>query len=233
MVKRKIINTRDGYHFNSKHWQEYKKQLPPLPLPLFETCVGMVLGDGSLFKDSQESGIKFEQGYKQKEFLYHLFDLLSKYTFMETPGLRIDLHPPRKGLIKSYWFKTFSYPCFSKLHSLFCANEKRKALLEGLITDWLTPRGLAYWIMCDGSLQKDRLTLIVHTQSFTRDENLIAANELNNKWGLHCRVISHKQRYWVLQTDPKDAATLRSLISPFLIPSMQYKCPSSLSTTTL
>lgn len=43
----------------------------------------MVLGDGSLLRSSKESGIKFEQGYKQKEFLYHLFDLFSKYAFME------------------------------------------------------------------------------------------------------------------------------------------------------
>lgn len=78
----------------------------------------MILGDGSLFKKSHHSGIKFEQGYKQKEFLYHLFDLFSLYTFMDVPGQRIDLHSKRKGLVKSFWFKTFSHYSFTELRHL-------------------------------------------------------------------------------------------------------------------
>lgn len=60
----------------------------------------MALGDGSFFKYINNSGIKFEQTYKQKDFLYHLFNLFSGYTFMDTPGQRIDLHGKREGLIK-------------------------------------------------------------------------------------------------------------------------------------
>lgn len=168
-----------------------KKNLPPLPKNLFNICIGMILGDGSLFKKSHHSGIKFEQGYKQKEFLYHLFDLFSLYTFMDVPGQRIDLHSKRKGLVKSFWFKTFSHYSFTELWHLFRRNEK-KEISENLITDYLTPIGFAYWIMCDGSLQKSKNCLIIHTQSFTKLENLLAAKQLNNKWGLRCEVILHK-----------------------------------------
>lgn len=201
-----------------------KKNLPPLPKNLFNICIGMILGDGSLFKKSHHSGIKFEQGYKQKEFLYHLFDLFSLYTFMDVPGQRIDLHSKRKGLVKSFWFKTFSHYSFTELWHLFRRNEK-KEISENLITDYLTPIGFAYWIMCDGSLQKSKNCLIIHTQSFTKLENLLAAKQLNNKWGLRCEVILHKQKYWVIKTHVKDVETVHFLLKPYLIPSMIYKLP--------
>ena len=219
-----IKNTKDGFHLNSKHWQDSKKKLPPLPKKLFDISIGMILGDGSLFKRSHHSGIKFEQGYKQKEFLYHLFDLFSDYTFMEKPSQRIDLNPEKQGSIKSFWFRTFSHYSFTELWNLFHKNSK-KEICKNLITDYLTPIGFAYWVMCDGSLQKSKNCLIIHTQGFTKSENLLAVNELNQKWGLNCEAILHKQKYWVIKTDVKDVKIIYSLLNPYLIPSMIYKLP--------
>jgi hypothetical protein len=55
-----------------------------------------------MYKVSKEALIKFEQGYKQEEFLRHLFDIFKLYCFMEEPGIRITLHGERKGLTKSF-----------------------------------------------------------------------------------------------------------------------------------
>lgn len=49
----------------------------------------------------------------------------------------------------------------------------RKRVEAGLIANHLTARGLAYWIMCDGSLQRGRRSLILHTQGYTEEENLL------------------------------------------------------------
>ena len=49
--------------------------------------------------------------------------------------------------------------------------------------------------MSDGSLQRDFLTMILHTQSFSYEENLILSNELNEKFKFNTQVISHKQKY--------------------------------------
>lgn len=45
----------------------------------------------------------------------------------------------------------------------------------------LTPRVLAYWIMCDGSLQKNKKTLILHTQGFTKEDNQSCSDLLNTQ----------------------------------------------------
>gem|GEM_PF-6688772 len=49
--------------------------------------------------------------------------------------------------------------------------------------------------MGDGSLQKDNKTLILHTQSYTKIENLILSKELNEKFGFLSEVIEHKKKY--------------------------------------
>ena len=78
---------------------------------------------------------------------------------MDEPGKRLDLYGERKGLIKSFWFKTFSFYSLDEIWNLFYikSNDKAiKTIQEGLILNHLTERGLAYWIMGDGSLNKDK-----------------------------------------------------------------------------
>jgi hypothetical protein len=104
-------NYRDGYHLKSKYWQEWKKRLPALPLELKEIAIGMKLSDACMYKKSKSQHplikFKFEQGYLQEEFLLHLFTIFKPYCFMNEPGKRITLDGVRKGLTKSFWFKTF------------------------------------------------------------------------------------------------------------------------------
>jgi hypothetical protein len=192
--------------------------LPPL---LTDTAIGMILGDAGIFKKSKKSGIKFEQSFQQKDFLFHLFTLWDLYTFMEMPGQRLD---HKSQTIKSFWFKTFSHYSFTLLWENFYKNGK-KVLPDNLILNSLTPLGFAYWIMCDGSLQKCKKVLIIHTQGFTKEENLLAVKDLDKKWGLNCKVIPHKSQYWVIKTSSQDIPVLRTLLKPYLIPSMLYKLP--------
>jgi hypothetical protein len=55
----------------------------------------------------------------------------------------------------------------------------------GCVTYYCSTRSLAYWIMCDGSLQKGGKCMILHTQGYTKDENLLLSYELNQKFGFH------------------------------------------------
>jgi hypothetical protein len=49
--------------------------------------------------------------------------------------------------------------------------------------------------MGDGSLQNDKKSMILHTQSYSQAENLILSSELNKKFGFESKVISHKNKY--------------------------------------
>jgi len=172
---------------------------------------------------SREAHIKFEQGYKQEAFLYHLFHQFQLYSFMEEPGKRVDLRGKRLGCIKSFWFKTFSHCSFTKLWRLFYdTTTKRKSISNGLVLNHLTAEGLAYWIMCDGSLQNNGKTMILHTQGYTRDENILLSRELYLQFGLNSKVIPHKSKYSVIEIAAKDSELLLNLVKPYIIPSMEY-----------
>lgn len=103
----------------------------------------------------------------------------------------------------------------------------KKTISENLIRDYLTAQGLAYWIMCDGSLQTDKKIMIIHTQAFSKEENSIISHELNIKFQLHSKVIVHKTNYYVINIPSQDAKSLRKLIQPYIIPSMIYKLPKN------
>lgn len=209
-----------------------------LPTHLEEIAIGMILGDASIYKVSCEAYIKFEQGYKQEAFAHHLFDLFALYCFMAEPGKRVDLLGKRAGKIKSFWFNTFSHQSFTKIWQLFYSDSRRKSIPMGLVRDHLTERGLTYWIMCDGSLQNDHKSIILHTQGYTEEENHVLSCELNHQFGLNSQVIPHKSQYTVIKFGPGskilcwdeipthgDSHLLFHLMKAHLIASMQYKLP--------
>lgn len=65
-----IKNTKLNKALNSKYWQDYKLTLPCLSQDLFSAALGMALGDAGLHWDGRQAHIKFEQGKKQKDFLF-------------------------------------------------------------------------------------------------------------------------------------------------------------------
>lgn len=222
MVIKTIKNSREGTHLNRKYWQLYKKKIPPLPPALFQCAVGMALGDATHSKSHVSTHLKFEQGYKEKSFLDHLYSLFKGYCFMEQPGTRLELRGKRKGEVKSYWLRTFSHPSFTQLYNSFYV-EKRKSVEKDFLSSALTARGCAYWVMSDGSLQKGGREMILHSSCFTEKENKISSGVINKLFQLNSRVIPHKKVYFALLIGGTDAPTVRKLLLPYVIPSLFYK----------
>lgn len=50
IIKKEVINFKDGYHLNSKHWQNWKNTLPQLTPFLFSVIIGMALSDAGIGK---------------------------------------------------------------------------------------------------------------------------------------------------------------------------------------
>lgn len=149
-----IRNMRDGYNMNSTYWRNKRLALPPLPAELMEVAIAMVLSDASLSWTSKEAHMKIEQGHQQQAFVIHLFNLFKDYCFAVSPQAYIAKTGPRAGMVKSYWFKTFSHPSFTLIWHMFYVD-RVKSIQQGLVLNHLSGLGLAYWVMSDGSLQND------------------------------------------------------------------------------
>ena len=65
--------------------------------------------------------------------------------------------------------------------------------------------------------------MILHTQSYSEEENLILSKELNEKFEFKTKIVPHKKKYWVIVFNFEDTVLLIKLIKPYIIPSMIYK----------
>ncbi|KAI8903070.1 hypothetical protein DFJ77DRAFT_436193 [Powellomyces hirtus] len=143
-----------GLHQTSKYWKQHRENLPKeFPVELGEIIVGIMLGDATMYKKPGGNAfLKIEQGWKHKEYVDHLFSLFQDWVFRVEPYARSD-----RG-VKSYSFKTMACEATNPFYYLF-TPEGKKIIVEGVVRDRLTARGLAYWIMDDGSLESGRATV--------------------------------------------------------------------------
>jgi len=85
-------------------------------------------------------------------------------------------------------FTTLSLPCFNVFRELFYF--KGKKIVPKNIDELLTYRGLAYWIMDDGSIQNKGLHLNIY--SFSDEDVELLLKTLRVKFLLKCSIHKHK-----------------------------------------
>ena len=130
-------------------------------------------------------------------------------------------------------FQTISHSDFRELAEIFVldsfGNQCKKHVKPDLIENFLTPRGLAYWIMDDGgrsSYNKDfqRKGFALNTHGFSKSEVEMLRQGLENRYGLNCWLRPNKTK-WVIVISGHDFHKMMNLIGDFLIPSMYHKIP--------
>lgn len=91
------------------------------------------------------------------------------------------------------------------------------------IEDYITPIGLAHWIMQDGSRQLNQGVMIA-TNYFTYEECLILCDILQRKFGLKCSVIKAGNiNQYKLSIWKESMPLLSKLVSPYIIAEIKYK----------
>jgi hypothetical protein len=91
-----------------------------------------------------------------------------------------------------------------------------------MIYDLLTPIGLAYLIMGDGSFHRRDGYVILCTEGFTNADNSRLMEVLISKFGLSCRIENLKGSSRIV-IRKASIDLLRSLVLPYMIPSMHYR----------
>lgn len=186
---------------------------PFLEKPIFSILVGLLLGDGTLYQtDTGKTSIKFEYSYKRKDHILHLHQLLKDWTAAESPSLYLS---PKKGYKPhSYFFYTMSCEALNPLWDLFMKKGK-KSIKPTLILDYLSVEGLAYWILDDGSLNKSKGYMTLHTEGFNKSEVSLICKELNQKFSLNTKPMEkknyknkNKPSYWIVYVPKASVAKL-------------------------
>lgn len=194
-------------------------KLAPTP---YSIIVGLLLSDGWLTLSTDKSlnaRLGFKQSLDKCSYVLFVFNQLSHYC-TSVPSLTTST---RAGKL-SYGLQFFSrsLPCFTELYSLFYPNKTK--VIPANIYDLLTPVALAHLIMGDGEARTAGLVLC--TNSFSVQDVVRLMNVLNIRYGLECLLRLKKQNKkieYLIYVRQSSMPILRSIVTPYLHPSMHYK----------
>jgi hypothetical protein len=201
--------------------------------PLSEIIIGLLLGDGHIQKRYIKSNSRFIYG--QSSLRKHHLNYFNHVLELFKPFLSEDFKLKERSFLNkitsvrysSLYFATLTFPCFNYYKSLFYNSENIK-IVPSKIQNLLTPIGLAYWIMDDGSIQNKGLHL--NTYGFTHEEILILKQTLENMFGnksLKCSIHKHNKGEKIYVWE-ESMELLRSNISQYMHKDMLYKINSDI-----
>lgn len=194
--------------------------LKTAPNPLKQLIIGSLLGDGSFVKSGGNStGCCLSMAHKKEQYEYikYKFNILEFYGLVNKIAFRTYTDSRFKDIeYTECRFKSRVNPIFTYVRNKTYINGKKTANLE--IIEDIDPLGLAIWYMDDGYVTKN--SCILSTCSFDTLSQQRLADFLLGRFGLHFTVGNNNNSLYLLT---QDFEKFKSIISKFVIPSMQYK----------
>lgn len=186
------------YQATKKRLSKVERSNIQINSPLDEILVGLLLGDGHIQSRNGNSRFLYTQSsLRQNHFNYfnHIYSMFKPFLSKDFEAKsRSFLDKRTNKTYSSISFATLTLPCFNPYQSLFY-NEKNKKFVPSNINQLLTPRGLAYWIMDDGSLQNKGLHL--STYSFSYEDVILLQNTIINlflpNFTVKCTIHNHQK----------------------------------------
>ena len=116
-------------------------------------------------------------------------------------------------------FTTMQLPCFNEFRDLFYLSNIKK--VPNNIYDLLTPIGLAFWIMDDGSRHGSGLHISVY--AFTNEDVDKLMFTLQDKFNLKCSIHYNRDNKPRIYIFKESMDNLITLVKPYFIKEMLYK----------
>jgi len=213
------------------------KRIGPHNIDILSIIICGLLGDwwGNKIPGAQKDSVRFnlEQGVKNSAYIHHLNFKLNKlgYCSTETPKLVVKseaLNDKRLDPAVSrhnYRLTTFTYTSLLWIFNDFYkeVNGVTVKRIPSWVGEFITPLGLASWIMQDGSRQKKQ-GITLATNSFTYEECVFLSKILTDKFDLKTSVIkAGHEGQWKISIWKQSMPDLVLLVKPFIIDEMKYK----------
>lgn len=183
---------------------------------------GTMLGDANvaLSKSGKKAKFRISHTKKHEELVMAKFDILKRY-----------VNTPPKTKINSGWgdamvgFQTLAFPEFLKYYHMTWKNGKR--ILPLKVIKEITIETLAWWMMDDGSGDKNGLT--ISTYRYPK-EQVVTATKIFNSLGLNCRKPTPNGEGIGFTTETSRFLALK--MEKYFVPVMKYKIHDLLKTRT-
>lgn len=198
---------------NTRELKEFKKTLSLSEMQT-KVLVGTILGDGCLMgsRSGKSARLQIRHKYQRFEYVDWKFSCFNNWTLTKPRYDRCN---------QSFVFKTISHEQLMMFRKIFYGN--RGKFVPNNIRDYLTdPLSLAVWFMDDGNGDKRCCSLRLSTYAFKDKGNLLLQKCLEINFGLKAKIISDCKGGY-LYFPKADAMKLCGLISPYILPCMEYK----------
>lgn len=205
----------------SRTIEEYKRGLA-LCAEQREALVGLLLGDAHLEGDrpGRTYRLKIEQSDRRRAYVEHLHRLFHEWV----------LTPPQPKIVRSrghasvnWWFQTVRHKAFQFYATQFYRDGRK--CVPRLLDQMLTPRGLAYWFMDDGSRKwRQSRAVLLNTQGYPKEDVEYLAQVLLQNFGLETYLRRQRDGYQIVIAG-RSLERFAMLIAPYLLPEMWYKLP--------
>ena len=196
-----------------------------------------MLGDwwGNKIKGQQMDSVRFslEQGVKNSAYIHHLNIILHElgYCSNVTPKLvvkseaSVDKRSDPTSTRYNYRLTTYSFTNLLWIYHSF--YHEVDGVMTKKVPEWIgefiTPIGLAHWIMQDGSRQMGQ-GISLATNSFTFEDCVYLSNILSVKYGLKTSVIKAGHiNQWKISIWKQSMSELVLIVKPYIIDEMRYK----------
>jgi len=158
----------------------------------------------------------FNWGYSS----YIIPKLIKKSDFKQNKGSNLDL-----PLRFNYRLTLYTFSSLIWIYNSFYINIDGKNIkrIPDWIEEYITPIGLAHWIMQEGSRQ-NKQGISIATHSFTYEECIFLSDILNRKYKLKSTVVKTGHlNQWRISIWKESMVILVSIVKPYIIEEMKYK----------
>lgn len=210
------------------------QRIGPHRQDVIEGLIGHLLGDGFAEKRGGSTRVVLKQSAKKVQYIAFLHQLLCKSGVCTPRTPRLSKVVGKSG--KHYFsarFATYSFSSFNFIHEAFYAQNSEMRFVKRIppfIGELLTERGVAHWIMDDGSPYKSGKKtggLRLSTESFSFEDVPILQKALLDKFSLESNLQKHKMAsgsYKPIIYIPKNQRPrLKELCQKYFVDAMMYK----------
>ena len=183
-----------------------------------DVLIGIMLGDAWIENRKKNGRLRFEQSHIRTEIFYYVYNNFVEYTTSAYPRLRERYDKRTQKVYKSWHFSTKASPKFSYYHGLFYKDGKK--IIPREIDKYLTPKSLAFFIMCDG--HKYNTSVALATNGFTIEDNKLLMEALNRKFGFESWVVN-KNRMPTIYIPKRNLLLLQEMVKPHMHDTLLYK----------
>lgn len=206
-----------GYNTNSIKTKTLTEQPITLTEEQWEVLYGSLLGDMSLDLNWKNARPVISQGGNQREYFDHKCAIFQNLIGKPSTTDRYDSRT--KKYYHKYAVKFLTNPIYTKLKEELYPNGVKTVTQQWL--DKITPRGLAFWFMDDGTNVGT-----IATNCFTYEECSLIIDWFMKKWGISCTLhksVNNGHLQYLTYIKKGSRTIFYNLVIPYIIPSMLYK----------